>query len=213
MLVVLAALSDGRKVVLAVVPGHRKSTASWAAVLRDLKERGLRAPPPGDRRWPLGHLGRPPEWVSGSGRTALLEPQNSQCAREDPEGAAGHGPSVGVSDPLCRDRSGGGTPTGAIRALVSSPGIRPSRRLPDEGLGPDAHLLSVSEGSLAASPHNESGGIALCGRAPSHGCGEPIQEGGQCNCGDLENAHGCGTSIPLCETSRIDAGSLSRYDL
>jgi putative transposase len=44
LLVVLAALSDGRKVVLAVTPGHRESTASWAAVLRDLRDRGLRAP-------------------------------------------------------------------------------------------------------------------------------------------------------------------------
>ncbi|MDH3771214.1 MAG: IS256 family transposase [Nitrospirota bacterium] len=44
LLVVLAALSTGQKVVLAVVPGHRESTASWGAVLRDLKARGLRAP-------------------------------------------------------------------------------------------------------------------------------------------------------------------------
>lgn len=44
LLVVLAALSNGQKVVLAVVPGHRESTASWGAVLRDLKARGLRAP-------------------------------------------------------------------------------------------------------------------------------------------------------------------------
>ena len=44
LLVALAALSDGRKVVVAVTPGHRESTASWAAVLRDLRDRGLRPP-------------------------------------------------------------------------------------------------------------------------------------------------------------------------
>lgn len=44
LLVVMAALSTGQKVVLAVVPGHRESTASWSGVLRDLKARGLRAP-------------------------------------------------------------------------------------------------------------------------------------------------------------------------
>lgn len=44
LLVVLAALSDGRKVVLAVTPGYRESTESWGAVLRDLRERGLRPP-------------------------------------------------------------------------------------------------------------------------------------------------------------------------
>jgi len=44
LLVVLAALSDGRKVVLSVTPGHRESTRSWAEVLRDLKRRGLHDP-------------------------------------------------------------------------------------------------------------------------------------------------------------------------
>jgi len=44
MLVLIAALRDGRKVVLAVESGYRESTESWAAVLRDLLARGLRAP-------------------------------------------------------------------------------------------------------------------------------------------------------------------------
>jgi putative transposase len=44
MLVVLAALRDGRKVILAVESGYRESTESWAAILRDLKRRGLAAP-------------------------------------------------------------------------------------------------------------------------------------------------------------------------
>ena len=44
LLVVVGALTDGRKVVLAVTSGERESTASWSAVLRDLKRRGLRGP-------------------------------------------------------------------------------------------------------------------------------------------------------------------------
>ena len=44
LLVVIGAMSDGRKEVLAVWPGHRESTASWLKVLRDLRGRGLRAP-------------------------------------------------------------------------------------------------------------------------------------------------------------------------
>jgi len=44
MLVLIAALRDGRKVVLAVESGYRESTESWATVLRDLQARGLRAP-------------------------------------------------------------------------------------------------------------------------------------------------------------------------
>ena len=44
MLVVLAALRDGQKVILAVESGYRESTESWSAILRDLKRRGLRPP-------------------------------------------------------------------------------------------------------------------------------------------------------------------------
>src|SRR5215471_7552785 len=53
ILVVLAALRDGQKVILAVESGYRESTESWA-ILRDLKGRGLQAPKlvVGD-----GHLG------------------------------------------------------------------------------------------------------------------------------------------------------------
>jgi putative transposase len=44
ILVVLAALRDGQKVILAVENGYRESTESWAAILRDLRRRGLAAP-------------------------------------------------------------------------------------------------------------------------------------------------------------------------
>jgi putative transposase len=44
MLVVLAALRDGQKVILTVESGYRESTESWAAILRDLKRRGLTTP-------------------------------------------------------------------------------------------------------------------------------------------------------------------------
>jgi putative transposase len=54
LLTVIAALRDGRKVVLAVSPGQRESTDTWSAILRDLKQRGLNCPKlvVGD-----GHLG------------------------------------------------------------------------------------------------------------------------------------------------------------
>lgn len=44
LLVALAALSDGRKILVAVTPGYRESTESWATMLRDLRDRGLRPP-------------------------------------------------------------------------------------------------------------------------------------------------------------------------
>jgi putative transposase len=44
LLVVMGALSDGTKELLAVVPGYRESAESWGAVFRDLKARGIQAP-------------------------------------------------------------------------------------------------------------------------------------------------------------------------
>lgn len=54
LLVVMAGLSDGSKEFVAITPGARESTASWAGVLRDLKKRGMNGPDliAGD-----GHLG------------------------------------------------------------------------------------------------------------------------------------------------------------
>jgi transposase-like protein len=44
LLIAVAALRDGSKVVVAVQSGHRESTASWSAILRDLKQRGMNCP-------------------------------------------------------------------------------------------------------------------------------------------------------------------------
>lgn len=44
LLVLIGADATGQKHVLAVASGERESVASWSAVLRDLKARGLRAP-------------------------------------------------------------------------------------------------------------------------------------------------------------------------
>lgn len=44
LLVLVAGLRDGRKIVLAVEPGHRESAGAWSAILRDLCERGMKIP-------------------------------------------------------------------------------------------------------------------------------------------------------------------------
>lgn len=44
LLVLIGADAEGNKMVLAVTSGQRESAESWAAVLRDLKRRGLRVP-------------------------------------------------------------------------------------------------------------------------------------------------------------------------
>ena len=71
ILVVLAALRDGRKVILAIESGYRESTESWAAILRDLKRRGLHAPQLviGD-----GHLG-----IWGALATVFPEAKEQRC--------------------------------------------------------------------------------------------------------------------------------------
>ena len=71
MLVLVAALRDGRKVVLAVESGYRESTESWATLLRDLKSRGLRAP-----RLVIadGHLG-----IWGAVVTVFPEADEQRC--------------------------------------------------------------------------------------------------------------------------------------
>ena len=71
LLVAMAGLSDGRKVVLAVQSGQRESTESWSRLLRDLRARGLRAPRLviGD-----GHLG-----IWAALRNVYPEAQEQRC--------------------------------------------------------------------------------------------------------------------------------------
>jgi putative transposase len=44
LLVVIGALADGSKVILAVEAGHRESTESWSGILRHLQARGMNCP-------------------------------------------------------------------------------------------------------------------------------------------------------------------------
>lgn len=71
LLVVVAGLSDGSKLVLAVVPGHRESTQSWSELLRDLRDRGMGSPKLviGD-----GHLG-----IWGALRNVYPEAKEQRC--------------------------------------------------------------------------------------------------------------------------------------
>ena len=71
VLVAIAALSDGSKVVLSAEPGYRESTQSWSAVLRDLRDRGMGCPRlvVGD-----GHLG-----IWGALRNVYPEAEEQRC--------------------------------------------------------------------------------------------------------------------------------------
>jgi transposase-like protein len=71
VLVAIAALRDGRKVVVAVDSGARESTETWSAILRDLKSRGMNCPRLviGD-----GHLG-----IWGALANVYPEAQEQRC--------------------------------------------------------------------------------------------------------------------------------------
>jgi len=71
VLVALAGLTDGRKVIVTIEPGYRESTESWSALLRDLKVRGMGCPclVIGD-----GHLG-----IWGALRNVFPEADEQRC--------------------------------------------------------------------------------------------------------------------------------------
>ena len=91
LLVVIGAMADGTKEVLAVAPGFRESAESWAAVLRGLKARGLGVP---KLLAADGHLGGGSAGLARSGRAAALEPQDGQRARPPAEARAGDGKAL-----------------------------------------------------------------------------------------------------------------------
>lgn len=71
LLVVIGAMRDGTKEVLAIASGYRESTESWAAVFRDLKARGIGAPRP------LKADGNPAIWAAG--RKVWPEAAEQRC--------------------------------------------------------------------------------------------------------------------------------------
>ena len=107
VLVVMAALSDGGKVVVSAVPGYRESIESWSDVLRDMRRRGLELPEAvGWRRTP-GHLGSSAQRLSSGGRATLLEPQDPKRARQASKATTGPGQAHAAYYPLRADSDRG----------------------------------------------------------------------------------------------------------
>ncbi len=82
LLVIIGALKDGRKVVLALAAGQRESKESWERVLRDLFARGLKPwkVTVADGYlgiWVSGYLGI---WVSGRHWTSSARTEKSNAA-------------------------------------------------------------------------------------------------------------------------------------
>ena len=88
ILVVIAALNDGTKVVVSVSSGYRESTQSWSEVLRDLKERGMNPPRLVIADGHLGIWGSVAQRVPRSRRAEMLESSHRQLAGQDPQESA-----------------------------------------------------------------------------------------------------------------------------
>ena len=84
ILVVMAALSDGRKVVVSAIPGYRESIEELVRCAQGHEAPRAGVPKTGNWRRTSGHLGSSAQRLSSGGRATLLEPQD------------GHVPSSGV---------------------------------------------------------------------------------------------------------------------
>ncbi len=133
MLVLIAGLRDGRKVVLAVESGYRESTESWAALLRDLKARGLRAP-----RLVIadGHLG-----IWGAVATVFPEVDEQRCWNHRivnvldtlPQKVQGEGRALLTKIPYAETREEAERQKGAFQAWATRKGVPAAgRRLAED---------------------------------------------------------------------------------
>ena len=174
LLVVIGAMSDGTKEVLAVTPGYRESTESWAAVLRDLKARGLGTP---KLLVADGNLG-----IWGAAREVWPEAAEQRCWNHK---------TTNVLDRLPKREQAGGegdAARGSVRALagggeggaqgVQDPlwGHSARRRVGAGGrLGAHDGLLRLPREALAAPADDQRGGESVrLGPAP-HDRGEAVQ--------------------------------------
>jgi putative transposase len=133
MLVLVAALRDGRKVVLAVESGYRESTESWAALLRDLKARGLRGP-----RLVIadGHLG-----IWGAVATVFPEVDEQRCWNHRivnvldvlPQKLQSEGKALLTKIPYATTREAAEQQRDAFQEWATTKGVAPaSRRLAED---------------------------------------------------------------------------------
>ena len=195
LLVVMGALSDGTKEILAVVPGYRESTESWGAVFRDLKARGIQAPKliladglagiwaAAREVWPESREQRC--WNHKMRNVLDRLSKREQATGRDLLQKIVYAPQPG---------GGAGRPPGlreALRALVSQ-----GRRDPRQRLGPHGHLLRLPRATLEASADHQRRGEPVCQRpAPDHRR-EAFQSGRQRHHPHLEAPHRRREALP-----------------
>ena len=211
ILVVLAALSDGSKVVVSAMPGYRESTESWSEVLRGLKERGLECPRLviGD-----GHLG-----IWGALRNVYREAAEQRCWNHKILNVLDKLPKREQAQAkllLCRiPYSQSRKEAERLRSIFSTWCHERAHEAASEALerdwGANGHLLPLSQGALAASTYDEPAAVALRRPETSDRCRQTLQEGGPGDCSDLEDADDRRKTLPSPQGTRAHEKRLSRH--
>ncbi len=205
LLVVLGAMRDGTKEVLALRSGYRESVESWSEVLRDLKARGIEAPrllmADGNAAiwgavrqvWP--EAGEQRCWNHKMRNVLDRLPQREQSEAKDLLRAVVYAPEPG------RGCEGPRSVRQALQAVVSEGDGRTRGRL-----GADGGVLRLPRGSLEASTHDERGREPVrCATAQDDG-GEAIQAGRERYGADLEVALGGREAVPKARRSSPPQG-------
>jgi putative transposase len=193
LLVVVGALRDGTKEVLALESGYRESTVSWGEVLRSLRSRGLNAP----------------RFAVGGGNLGLWGALGEVCP-ETEEGRCWNHKITNVLDALPKQlRPQAGE---LLRRLPYAETQAECEKLRDkfvrtysagypkacETLRRDWERMVAFyryPKALDASEDDERGGVPVCVGASEDQGGEAIQEGRQCYRNDLEGAPGGRESV------------------
>ena len=204
LLVVLGAMRDGTKEVLALRSGYRESVESWSEVLRDLKARGIEAPrllmADGNAAiwgavrqvWP--EAGEQRCWNHKMRNVLDRLPQREQSEAKPSQGR-------GLRTEPGRGCEGPRSVRQALQAVVSEGGGRTRGRL-----GADGGVLRLPRGSLEASTHDERGREPVrCATAQDDG-GEAIQAGRERYGADLEVALGGREAVPKARRSSPPQG-------
>ena len=187
-LVMIGVTADGTKELVALEDGYRESTESWASVLRDLRDRGLRAPAVAIGDGALGFLVGDAGRVAGDDAATRLVPQDGERAGQAAQAAATTGEAGAARDHVCADqgrcREGDRRLRGGVRGEVpEGDGVHGG------GPGGAAGLLCLSRGALAAPADVEPDRIAVrdgpaataCdqgGRLPHQGAADGVQAAG-----------------------------------
>ena len=205
LLVVLGAMRDGTKEVLALRSGYRESLESCSEVLRDLKARGIEAPrllmADGNAAiwgavrqvWP--EAGEQRCWNHKMRNVLDRLPQQEQSEAKDLLKGRGLRTEPG------RGAEGPRSVRQALQTVVSEGGGRTRGRL-----GADGGVLRLPRGSLEASTHDERAREPVrCAMAQDDG-GEAIQAGRERYGADLEVALGGREAVPKARRSSPPQG-------